>query len=160
MKSLAAAFYLILLTLPASAGELVSGVNTYMSDARTWKTGEFAGYYIYDSKGTTVWKKGPLQDGPVECHGAGFWTPKDIMGDGICIFGAAPDRWTVAHELTPGANLWNAQDKNPFHRRGVWRVVQGTGRFVGMTGTGTFVSNELADGRKTTLFEGEVEFAN
>ena len=160
MKSLAAAFYLILLTLPASAGELVSGVNTYMSDARTWKTGEFAGYYIYDSKGTTVWKKGPLQDGPVECHGAGFWTPKEIMGDGICIFGAAPDRWTVAHELTPGANLWNAQDKNPFHRRGVWRVVQGTGRFVGMTGTGTFVSNELADGRKTTLFEGEVEFAN
>jgi len=153
MKSLAAAFYLILLTLPASAGELVSGVNTYMSDARTWKTGEFAGYYIYDSKGTTVWKKGPL-------HGAGFWTPKEIMGDGICIFGAAPDRWTVAHELTPGANLWNAQDKNPFHRRGVWRVVQGTGRFVGMTGTGTFVSNELADGRKTTLFEGEVEFAN
>jgi len=160
MKTLTAALALVLLAVPAWAGELIAGINTYISDARTWKTGEFAGYYIYDSKGTTVWKKGPLQDGPVECHGAGFWTPKEIMGDGICIFGAAPDRWTVAHELTPGANLWNAQDKNPFHRRGVWRVVQGTGRFVGMTGTGTFVSNELADGRKTTLFEGEVEFAN
>ena len=160
MKSLAVAFFLVLITLPASAGELISGVNTYTSDVRTWKTGEFSGYYIYDSQGTTVWKKGPLPDGPIECHGAGFWTEKEIMGDGICIFGAAPDRWTVAHELTPGANRWNAQDKNPYQRQGVWRVVQGTGRFVGMTGTGTFVSNELADGRKTTWFEGEVVFGN
>jgi len=39
-------------------------------------------------------------------------------------------------------------------------VVHETGRFVGMSGAGTFVSNELADGHKTTWFEGEVEFAN
>ncbi|MBG6164472.1 hypothetical protein [Roseibium album] len=151
---------LVLLALPASAGELIGGTNTYISEARTWKTGEYAGYYVYDSKGTTVWEKGPLPDGAVECHGAGFWTPKEILGDGICIFGTSPDRWTVAHELTPGSNLWNAQDKNPFHRQGVWHVVHGTGRYVGMTGEGTYVSNELSDGRKTTWFEGDVEFAN
>ena len=159
MKILAAALA-VLLTAPASASVLNMGTNTYISVPRTWKTGEFAGYYIYDSMGTTVWQNGPVKDGPVECHGAGFWTPKEILGDGICIFGVAPDRWTVAHELTPGSNLWNAQDKNPFHRRGVWRVVHGTGRYIGMTGTGTYVSNELADGRKTTWFEGEVEFVN
>jgi len=65
----------LVLPLQANAGELIGGTNTYMMESRDWKTGEFAGYYIYDSAGTTKWKSGPLKDGPVECHGAGFWTP-------------------------------------------------------------------------------------
>jgi hypothetical protein len=150
----------LILPLHANAGDLIGGTNTYMMTSRDWKTGDFAGYYIYDSAGATEWNAGPLEDGPVECHGAGFWTPAEITGEGICIFGAPPNQWTVAHQMPPGSNPWGAQDKNRFHRQGIWRVLHGTGKFVGITGSGTFVSNQLADGRKTTWFEGEVEFAN
>lgn len=62
--------------------------------------------------------------------------------------------------MPPGSNPWTAQNENTLHRQGVWRVVHGTGRFVGMTGSGTFVSNELVGGRKTRWFEGEVDLAN
>lgn len=150
----------LILAQPAVGGEIIAGTNTYVAESREWKTGQWAGYYIYESQGMTVWQDGPIDEGPVECHGAGFWTPEEITGEGICIFGAAPNQWTVAHKMPPGSNPWDAQDKNRFHRQGVWRVVHGTGRFVGMTGSGTFVSNQLVDGRKTTWFEGEVEFAN
>ncbi len=150
----------LVLPLHAQAGEIIGGTNTYLSESRDWKTGEYAGYYIYDSEGTTEWNTGPFESGPVECHGAGFWTPAEITGEGICIFGAPPHQWTVAHQMPPGSNPWNSIDRSRFHRQGIWRVVHGTGKFVGMTGMGTFVSNQLVDGRKTTWFEGEVNLAN
>ena len=158
MRILAA--LVLLLPLQVNAGELIGGTNTYVMASRDWKTDEYSGYYIYDSTGTTEWKSGSFEDGPVECHGAGFWTPAEITGEGICIFGAPPNQWTVAHQMPPGSNPWNAKVKTKFHRQGVWKVTNGTGKYVGMTGSGTFVSDQLADGQKTTWFEGEVEFAN
>ena len=143
---------------PATAGDLIGGTNTYMAETRTWKTGEIAGYYIYDSTGTTIWETGPLENGPVECHGAGFWDATEVTGEGICIFGAPPHQWTVAHRMPPGSNRWEHRKKDDYHRTGLWTVVHGTGRYVGLTGTGTFISKELVDGRKTTWFQGEVEF--
>jgi len=103
MKVFATAF-LTLFAHPAWAGELISGENICKAEVRDWKTGEFAGYYFYDSMRTTVWTKGPFQDSTVECPG--------------------------------------------------------TGRFVGMTGHGTYVGNQRLDGHKTTWFEGEVDFTN
>jgi hypothetical protein len=111
---------------------------------------------MYDSTGAFETRTGPLPDGPVECHGAGFWTPEEIMGEGICIFGAAPHRWTVAFAMEPG-NKFGAQRAENYRRRGTWKVAHGTGKYVGMTGTGSFVSSAVAGGQKATEWEGEVE---
>jgi len=156
MKPLLIAAAGVSLTASALAGEMISGTNTYDTDQRTWETGEYSGYYMYDSVGAFVPHAGSLPSGPVECHGAGFWTPEEILGDGICIFGEAPNRWTVAFELAPG-NQFDAQKVEKYQRRGTWTVVRGTGKYVGMTGSGSFMSGPVVDGRKTTEWEGEVE---
>jgi len=156
MKSVAAAFLGVVLAGSALAGEMISGTNTYVTDQRTWKTGEFSGYYMYDSTGTMDTQVGPLPNGQVECHGAGFWTPEEIMGEGICIFGLAPNRWTVGFTMDPG-NKFDAQRAESYRRVGTWKVVHGTGKFVGMTGTGSFATGPVVDGQKTTQWEGEVE---
>lgn len=54
------------------AGEMISGTNTYVTEQRTWKTGEFSGYYTYDSNGMYKTRSGSLPNSQVECHGAGF----------------------------------------------------------------------------------------
>ena len=140
----------------ALAGELISGTNRYTTVQRTWPAGQHAGYYMYDSVGEIEMRTGPFPDGAVECHGAGFWTQKQIFGEGICIFGSPPDRWTVAFQMD-GDNTFDAQIKDTYRRRGTWRVVEGTGKYWGMKGAGTFVSGPVVDGAKTTEWEGEVE---
>jgi hypothetical protein len=157
MKSVAVVTVMgIVLAGSALAGEMISGTNAYVTDQRTWKTGEFSGYYMYDSSGTMDTHAGPMPNGPVECHGAGFWTPEEIMGEGICIFGEAPHRWTVAFAMDPG-NKFDAQRAENYRRRGTWKVLHGTGKYVGVTGTGSFVTGPVVDGQKTTQWEGEVE---
>ena len=156
MKRLVVAAFGLMLAGTAMAEEPVSGTNTYETDQRSWKTGEFAGYYMYDSTGMFKVHTGTIPDGPVECHGAGFWTAEEIRGSGICIFGAAPHRWTVAFEMAPD-NRFNARATETYVRRGSWTVVHGTGRYVGMTGDGSFVTGPVVDGRKTTNFEGMVD---
>jgi hypothetical protein len=156
MKCLVFAAFGVALAGPALAGELISGINDYVTEQRTWKTGEFSGYYMYDSNGTFRARTGSIPDSPVECHGAGFWTAEEIKGDGICIFGEAPHRWTVAFEMAPD-NKFRAQTAEKYRRRGTWSVVTGTGKYVGMTGTGSFVTGPVVNGRKTTEWAGEVE---
>ncbi len=158
MKKLAVVVAL-LAAAPALAGEPVKGTNTSESTSRLWETGANSGYYMADSEGTTAWETGPFEDAPIECHSAGFWTSAEVVGDGICIFGVEPDRWTVVQEMAPGSNLWADKQSDMTQRQGVWRVVHGTGRFEGMTGSGTFVARRLADGSATTEVEGEIELA-
>ena len=156
MKCVVAAAFGIVLASSALAGELISGTNTYVTEQRTWKTGEHSGYYMYDSTGTFKAHSGLMPNSPVECHGAGFWTPEEIMGEGICIFGEVPHRWTVAFKMASGEKF-NAQTIEKYKRHGTWTVVSGTGKYVGMTGTGSFVTTPTVAGRKTTQWEGEVE---
>jgi len=156
MRTLAIAVICLLAAPPAFAGDLIAGTNRYETDMRSWPTGLHAGYYMYDSQGEIEIHSGPIPGGPVECHGAGFWTEKEIDGNGICIFGAAPDRWTVAFEMEKG-NAFDKQIKNTYRRRGAWKVVEGTGKYWGMTGEGTFVTGPVVGGKKTTEWEGEVE---
>ena len=111
---------------------------------------------MYDSAGVFEPHSGVVPGGPVECHGAGFWTAEAIMGNGICIFGEAPNRWTVAFKMDPD-NRFDAKAVEKYQRRGTWMVVRGTGKFVGMTGSGSFVTGPVIDERKTTRWEGEVE---
>ncbi len=156
MRRLFAAAVCALLAAPAAAGELISGTNAYSTEQRTWPSGLFAGYYMYDSVGEIEMHVGRLSNGPVECHGAGFWSPDEIMGEGVCIFGAAPNRWTVAFKMESD-NKFGDRRKESYARRGTWNVVHATGKFVGMTGAGSFVAGPVVDGRKTTRWEGEID---
>jgi len=156
MKWLVAAALSVVLANSAMAGEMISGTNNYVTEERTWKTGDVSGYYMYDSTGNFEAQSGTIPNGPVECHGAGFWTAEEINGEGICIFGEAPNRWTVAFVMDPH-NQFSAQTAETYRRRGTWTVVSGTGKYVGITGSGNFVTGPVVDGRKTTQWEGEVE---
>ena len=156
MKCVAVAALGAVLASSALAGEIISGTNTYVTEQRTWKTGAHSGYYMYDSTGTFKAHSGFMPDIPVECHGAGFWTSEEIMGEGICIFGEAPHRWTVAFKMAPGEKF-NTQTIEGYKRRGTWTVVNGTGKYFGMTGNGSFVATPTVDNRKTTQWAGEVE---
>ena len=138
------------------AGEAINGETSSVSSTRTWATGSDSGYYIYSSEGEIAWKTGPFDDMAIECHGAGFWTSREITGDGICIFGEEPDRWTVVQEMPEDSNLW-ADKSNNSQRQGIWKVVNGTGRFAGMTGFGTFVARDAAGGGRATEVDGEIE---
>lgn len=155
MRRLFAILLSFLIAPMAQAGELISGTNTYVTEQRTWPTGLHAGYYMYDSKGTIEMHGGPLPNGPVECHGAGFWTETEITGEGICIFGARPNQWTVAFKMADGNAFTNAI-KDTYQRRGAWRVVEGVGEYWGMTGSGTFITGPTVGTHKTTQWEGEV----
>ena len=140
---------------PALAGELIAGTNTYQTSQRIWMTGAGRGYYMYDSQGTIRMHTGPLPDGPVECHGAGFWSTKTVTGEGICIFGANPHQWTVRFRNDDADRY--APETEQFKPRGKWHIVLGTGKYDGMTGYGTFMAGEVEpDGRKITHWEGQV----
>jgi hypothetical protein len=147
---------LILFGIPALAAEPVKGTSSSSSEIRMWKTGENSGYYVYGSEGTSAWEAGPFEDMPIECHGAGFWSPTEVLGEGICIFGAEPDQWTVVQQMVEGSNLWS-EKTNLSDRTGDWNVVHGTGRYAGMTGSGTFTARDLENGKRITEIEGEVE---
>ena len=108
------------------------------------------------SVGTFEPDVGSIPGGPIECHGAGFWTPEEILGNGICIFGADPSRWTVAFKMEE-RNQFDSQNIEKYQRRGTWAVVGGTGRYVGMTGSGSFMTGPVVNGQKTTKWEGEVK---
>ena len=155
MQSLTVFLAAALLALPASAAELISGTNTYTTVERWWMTTDGSGYYMYDSEGQFEAKTGPIPNGPVECHGAGFWSPKMIDGEGVCIFGAPPHRWTVQFKnyLEPRTSTRT----EAFRPNGHWTVVNGSGKYLGMTGSGTFVSGPTVDMKKTTYWQGEVE---
>lgn len=148
-----AGFFLV--SAAAQAGELIAGTNTYDATERWWTTSDGSGYYMYDSEGQIEMKAGSLPDGPVECHGAGFWSPERIMGEGICIFGAPPDRWTVIFIVDPASRLQHSTEG--YQRRGKWTVVNGSGNFFGMTGSGSYMTGPVVDRKKTTHWEGEIE---
>jgi hypothetical protein len=114
---------------------------------------------MYHSKGMIDMHSGPLPNGPVECHGAGFWTESEIVGDGICIFGAQPEQWTAAFESAKG-NTFDKKIKGTYQRCGTWKVVEATGKYWGMKGSGTFVTGPTVGAQKTTQWEGEVVLLN
>ncbi|MDH3667945.1 MAG: hypothetical protein OEN23_13545 [Paracoccaceae bacterium] len=155
MRILALTMAGILLAAPSNAGELISGTNSYETTERWWMTTDGSGYYMYDSEGQIEMKTGPLPDGPVECHGAGFWSPRRIQGEGVCIFGAPPHRWTVTFIMDPESRV--AKTAEGYQRRGTWMVANGSGKYLGMTGSGTFITDDVVDMKKTTHWEGEVE---
>ena len=77
--------------------------------------------------------------------------------------GHAPPEWRWSLRCAPDGSFvyrWRAEGAAPDapwrERRGTWTVVNGSGKYLGMTGTGTFVTTAVADRKKTTHWEGEV----
>ena len=147
-----------LLATSAMAGEMVSGTNYYLTEVKQWKTGVWSGYWMFSSKGISEAKQGPLPTVPVECHGAGSWDAEKMWGNGICINGKGRDTWTLRWAVDEGQSFQSTAIDN-YKRTGKWQVVSGSGKYAGMTGSGTYTSSDLPDNRRVTMWEGEVELA-
>lgn len=144
MKRVMVFLVLMLFPLTAVAGEKVRGTDFYVVDVQSWETGDGSGYWIWNGEGVSQIHEGPLETGPVECHGAGFWDKDGSWGEGICVDGVGDDTRTVHWIHEKGQEI------------GRWEFLKGTGKYEGITGGGTYEDQELPGGRAITEWEGEV----
>ena len=147
MKRLMLFLVLLLFPLTALAGEKVSGMNFFVVDEQSWETGEGSGYWMWHGEGVQHPAGGPLETSSIECHGAGFWSKDGSWGEGICVIGAGDDTRTIQWKEDKGEEV------------GHWRDVTGTGKYVGMTGEGTYTSHSVPGSRHFNEWEGEVTLA-
>lgn len=140
------------------AGELFSGTHTYRPQAQTWIPVPAAGYRSIVMIGDYTPMSGPIAAGRIECRGTNFWNKSVAEASGVCVFGDgdADDRWMLRYRMTNTDRAAGTTER--FKRIGEWTVVGGTGRFSGMTGSGTYMAEgAVADGHKyRTRWEGEV----
>ncbi len=133
------------------AGERIAGSNAYFLNEQIWNTGKGTGFWMQNNFGTFEVTEGPLDPGPVECHGSGFWTEfgASVTGDGICIYGNGQDTFTLRYTSNPG-------------RAATWEIIDATGKYAGMTGSGKSATRQTDEGIKirirVTDWVGEVEF--
>ena len=147
MNKLSLAFCVLIYPPLALAGEQIEGTNYYIDRGKQWSTGDQSGYWISDNKGVSDITTGPLEPVAVECHGGGFWDAGGVWGEGICIYGEGDDTYIMAFQLQKG------QDST-------WRFVHGSGKYAGITGSGTFNTSRLGASRRVTHWKGEVELPN
>lgn len=108
----------------AIAGERVSATNFYVVKQEQIPAGGGGVFWTEDNVGTFSVEEGPIDPGFARCIGSGFGGPGGVEGDGICIFGEGDDTFTMRWEVVAfGSNTW--------------RIVAATGKYTGMTGTGT-----------------------
>ena len=50
-----------------------------------------------------------------------------------------------------------SRKRQGFERKGAWTVVGGSGKYLGMTGSGTYLTGSVVDRKKTSHWEGEVD---
>ena len=160
MKSILVAALSAATITAASAAEMFAGTSTYPNTtiaAEPWHVGSGTNYTTVKLVGSFVPSSGSLPQSRIECRGANFSSSEASEADGVCVFGEFPDRWVVRYHMT---------DRNPrvqraerFGRRGEWAVVGSTGRFEGMTGSGTYLAapgNNSEGGVNSTRWAGEV----
>lgn len=146
-------FILTVLTSNAAvAGERIAGTNAYFVNEQRWHTGNGTGFWMQNNYGTFEVTEGPLDPGPVECHGSGFWTGSglSVTGGGVCIYGEGADTHTWRYTVNPG-------------RATTWTIIHATGKYAGMTGKGKSATRKNNDGIKVRIritdWVGQVEFA-
>lgn len=144
MKHVFPMLALVLAPASALAAEKVVLTNYYVTDTRTYPTGEKTGYWEVTFTGISEATAGPLDTMPIECHGAGYWGAEGPWGDGMCVSGAGDDLifW-----------LWEAPKGGEAN---TWEIVGGTGKYAGITGAGTARSETLSPNRRVSYLEGEV----
>jgi len=124
------------------AAEKFTATNTYVTESRAWPTGEKAGYWMGKFTGVSQVTAGPINTMAVECHGAGFWGASSLEVDGICIHGDGDDTFILRFETNSPANTW--------------QILTGTGKYLGLTGSGTATTEKLPGNRRISKLEGEV----
>ncbi|MAM63052.1 hypothetical protein [Maritimibacter sp. UBA3975] len=136
----------------ASAGERIAGTNSYIVKEDRWPI-DYGTYWRQDNGGTFSVTEGPLEDGFVQCIGAGFGTAGGSRGEGICVFTTgdfAQSIDTFTWEWTIVSTAQNA-----------WKVIGATGKYAGMRGSGTArtrIGSEFRAKRfRITDWEGEIE---
>lgn len=132
----------------STAGERVSGENHGSSKERAWRFSDHRSFWVSESYGMATIKEGPLSDEPFECHGSGFSGATYNRGDGICVFGVAPDAYVWK---------WTASEG----RANDWEIIDATGKYQGMTGSGVVASRPVANqqpmAQRVHIWSGEID---
>ena len=82
-------------------------------------------FFTQDNQGYYDVVEGPLEDGTARCIGSGFGFRVGASTiNGICIFTEGDNTFTMS---------WKAGEKGAAN---TWEIIDGTGRFKGMTGDG------------------------
>ena len=131
-----------------TAAEKVSVTNYYVVNLEEVPAGEDV-FWKEDNYGTYTVDEGPIDSGFVRCVGSGFGGPSGVSGGGVCVYGQEEDTFTMRWEVVAfGVNNW--------------RIVSSTGKYSGMTGSGTtktrVASKFLALPHRISDWEGEVAF--
>lgn len=156
MKPILAAAIVLAIAGPADAGEMFSGTHTYRAEAETWMPVPASGWRTVTMTGDYEPMTGPIEAGRIECRGTNYWHKSTVEADGVCVFGKSPDTWMLRYRMIRTDRATTRAEQH--QRIGEWTVVDGTGRFSGMTGFGTYLAEgNVADGGKyRTRWEGEV----
>lgn len=129
-----------------TAAEKVSVTNYYVVNQEQIPAGEDV-FWKEDNFGTYTVHDGPIDSGFVRCVGSGFGGPSGINGGGVCVYGEDQDTFTMRWEAV-GFGVNN------------WRIVSSTGKYSGVTGTGTtktrVASKYLALPHRISDWEGEL----
>jgi len=129
-----------------TAAEKVSATNYYVVKQEQIPAGEDV-FWKEDNYGTYTVDEGPIDPGFVRCVGSGFGGPSGVNGSGVCVYGENEDTFTMRWEVVSfGFNKWH--------------IVSSTGKYSGMTGTGTtktrVASEYLAFPHRISDWEGEL----
>lgn len=156
MKLAVLAVLATLLSAPAIAGEEFSGTHTYRFEQETWSPMADAGWRTVTMTGDYVPISGPIPAGKIQCRGTNYWHGSIREADGVCVFGEGADIWMLRYHMTRTDTA--SQTAERFRRIGEWKVVSGTGRWRGITGSGFYWAEEGygADGTWRTRWGGEV----
>ena len=136
-----------------AADEIVATVTRDLND-RWWPTRPAGGYYMSDSEGNFDVSKGGITSGTIKCHGAGFWEGNKIGGSGVCQITSNSQYWTAIWKFDSTSELGRGPEG--LKRTGTWEIVNGTGKFTRIMGSGTFRSIPEIDGKSTSVWEGQI----
>lgn len=135
---------MLVLPLSANAGEKVKGTNFFVVEEQNFATGEETGYWLWHGKGVTRKVEGPVESHAIDCHGAGFWDSDGAWGEGICVHTVGDDTF-----MDHWKNLKGQEG-------GEFKWMNGTGKFAGISGGGTFKTQQQLSGRLIVDWEGEM----
>ena len=157
MKSALLAVLFAALALPASAEALFSGTHTYRPDYDLWLPVPAAGWVTSVMVGEYEPRSGPIPAGRIECRGGVFWNKSIRESNGVCVFGEKPDTWMLRYQATE-TNRAKRTTPQGYIPVGKWTAVEGTGRYAGITGSGTYLAEGPVgdDGKYRTRWEGAI----
>ena len=141
--------FLMLSPITSFAGDTAKGTNFLVLDNQSWPTGEKSGFYVFSGKGVTKAIEGPIETIAVECHGSGFWDQNGSRGEGICLHGTGDDTYTSSYKREIGQSS------------GQWIIIEGTGtgKYAGISGEGTYTSEQVPGGRLVSTWDGVISLS-